>query len=628
MERNANPLAVHRYRHKSRVFLETFSKAGVTSGLAFYIALHAYAAAMLHSAGILPETIYPTLVFDALLGGGCFLLLATCGRGKLGPLVEWLSWMIVNVITVYAWIFFVEYLRFPDPEFPPGDEFAFMFSLPFQYFPVLAVLFITWCGILLFALGYIIASGIGAIASFARRGAQLRPARPSSRVKSSIAFASILAMMLLAPLVTNMVVAEGTVKRTISVVDTNASCNLCVWDLPNFLDAARIGTTTDINVTALSTNQTRILNAFGAMNTTFYASLGISTEVQRNTTIAWLKVLDAFNLTMCWTIWDYSGNFPGPGYPDSWIQTARDVLEFVIASNITNVIGICADSEASVDAPPAAYWANISKYDAFLKEVQANASLAHPDPARGTFETVLCYGYPALEDFVDGDQDLVTWRRDLGLPPGSWTDHHFMLYRLSPADNPSYLHNYLVLAKKYLGTSASVPIVGLTGVDWFAEGYTEGLNSHPRKTMPYHYDGIDGWAAMKREILYPKALGFHQVSVFHLNSYGNPAVIEGYGLLDYYGIDAIEDLAASWNAGLTIEYPISSMQFRIARQGFFNPNAGVIYDLFTNTESIVVLICLLAITIAYPSLKAAAQRLFPASFHVLERWGERPPAER
>jgi hypothetical protein len=617
MERNKNPLAVHRYRHKSRVFLESFAKVGVTSGLSFYIALHVYTALVLFSVGILPETIYPTLVFDAVLGGGCFLLLATCGRGKFGPLVEWLSWLIVSVVTIYAWIFFVEYLKFPEPEYPITEEFGLLFQLPFQYFPVLTVVFVIWCGVLLFAFGYIVASGIGAIVSFSTHGARLQPARPKSRVKSGIIFQVLLVIALMAPLVTYMTVAEGTVKRTISIVDTNPNCNLCVWDLPNFLNSARIGTSTNINVSMLSTNQTRILNAFASMNTTFYANLGISDQANINQTIAWLKVLDAFNLTMCWTIWDYTGNFPGPGYPDSWILSARRVLEFVVANGITNVVGICADSESSVDAPPAAYWENITKYDNFLKEIKTNASLAHP--AGGTFETVLCYGYPALEDFVDGDQDLVVWRRDFGLPPNSWTDHHFMLYRLSPADNPSYLHNYLVLAKKYLGTSAAVPIVGLTGVDWFAEGYTEGLNSHPRTTMPYHYDGIDGWEAMKREILYPKAMGFHRVSVFHLNSYGNPNVIEGYGLLDYYGIDAIEDLAASWNAGLTIEYPISSMHVRISRQGFFNPNAGVIYDLFTNTESIVVLIILLALVFGYATIKAAAPKLFPSSYRIVER---------
>jgi len=490
-----------------------------------------------------------------------------------------------------------------------------------SYFPETTVLLLAWSVAILHGVGYIFGAGIGAIVSFFTHGATLRPARPKSRIKSGLVFQALLAIIIVAPLITTLTVAEGTVKRTISIVDTNDDCNLCVWDLPNFLGAASIGTTTDIDVGLLSTDQARILNAFGAMNTTFYASLGISNQAQRNQSIAWLKVLDAFNLTMCWTIWDDSGDFPGPGYPESWIQHARAVLEFVIAENLTNVIGICADSEASIDEPAGVYWAKIGMYDAFLKEVQTNASLAHPDPARGTFETVLCYAPQALQDFVDGDQDIVVGDRELGLPPDSWTDHHFMLYRLDPGDNPSYLHNYLVLAKKYLGTGAAVPIVGLTGVDWFAEGYTDGNNSLDRKPQLYHYDGIDGWDAMKREILYPKAMGFHSVSVFHLNSYGNTSVIEGFGLLDYYGIDAIEDLATSWHAGLTIEYPISSLDFQIGRQGFFNPNAAVIYDLYTNPESLAVLICLLAITIAYPAFKAAAQKLFPGSYRVLERHG-------
>ncbi|MEX2715971.1 MAG: hypothetical protein Q6370_006685 [Candidatus Sigynarchaeota archaeon] len=602
-----NPLAVHRYQHKSRVFLESFAKASIASGLAFVVVLHVYTAAVLFCNDILPETIYPTLVFDGFLGGGCFVLLATCGRGNLGPLVEWLSWLVTSVVTVYAWIFFYEYLGSLD--------------LALSYFAGTTLLLLAWSVAILIGVGYLFGAGIGAIVSFFQHGAMLRPARPITRVKSGLAFLSLLAVILVAPLVTDLAVAEGTVKRTISIVDTNDDCNLCVWDLPNFLGNAQVPGTQNIDLGMLTLDQNRTLMAFGAMNTTFYASLGIGNQAQRNQTIAWLKVLDAFNLTMCWTIWDDSGDFPGPGYPESWIRHAREVLEFVIAENLTNVIGICADSEANIDAPYNVYRANIDMYDAFLKEVQTNASLAHPNPARGTFETVLCYGPQALQDFVDGDQELVVGRRELGLPPNSWTDHHFMLYRLDPADNPSFLHNYLVLAKKYLGTGAAVPIVGLTGVDWFAEGYTEGNNSLDRKPQRYRYDGVDGWDAMKREILYPKAMGFHAVSVFHLNSYGDPTRIEGFGLLDYYGIDAIEDLAASWHAGLTIVYPISSMNFKIGRQGFFNPNAAVIYDLYTNDESLVVLICLLAITIAYPALKAAAPKLFPGSYRVLERHG-------
>ena len=61
---------------------------------------------------------------------------------------------------------------------------------------------------------------------------------------------------------------------------------------------------------------------------------------------------------------------------------------------------------------------------------------------------------------------------------------------------------------------------------------------------------------MKREIFFSKAMGFYTVSVFHLNSYNSPGKIENFGLLDYYGVDAIEELAAEWFLPKTIEYPI------------------------------------------------------------------------
>jgi hypothetical protein len=603
-----NLLAQHRYQHGSRVFLEAFTKGGVISGLVFVIVLHVYTALVLFFNGLLPETIYPTLVFDACVGGGSILSLIACGRGKRGALAEWLSYLTTCAITIYAWIWFIEYL----------DPFDSSLS-PFLYFPEMTVLLLAWCVVLLVSFGYILGAGIGAMVRFFQNGRVIRPAKARSRLMSVLAFAIPLAVVLISQPLTIAVIAEGTVKRTITVVDTNDTCTLSVWDLPDFLDVANIPSTTDINLTKLSLNQTRILNAFGTMNTTFYGQLQIGTPSLANQTISRLKVLDSFNLSVCWTIWDEINGFPGPEYPEIWINNARDALEFLIAKNITNVIGICADSEAGIEMTPDEYWSSIHVYDDFLKEVQSNASLAHPDPARGTFETVLCYAPQALQDFVDGDQDIVVWDGELGLPPNSWTDYHFMLYRLSPADNPSYLHIYLVLAKKYLGTSASVPIVGLTGVDWFAEGYTDGLNTIDRMPQRYHYDGIDGWDAMKREILYPKAMGFHSVSVFHLNSYGNLSLIEGYGLLDYYGVDAIEDLAASWNEGLTIEYPISSLDFRIRRQGFFNPNAAVIFDLFTNSESFIVLSCLLGITVVYPILKVLARWLFPDSYRVVER---------
>ncbi len=129
-------------------------------------------------------------------------------------------------------------------------------------------------------------------------------------------------------------------------------------------------------------------------------------------------------------------------------------------------------------------------------------------------------------------------------------------------------------------------IVGLTGVAWFAEAYFNGTYDPLGSThiQQYEYDGIDGWAAMKREIFVCKALEFQTISVFHLNSYHKPGEIEYYGLLDYYDLGKIEELATEWTQPKTVQYPICSLSFDLTRDGTFVPNGDFIYDLETNLE--------------------------------------------
>lgn len=90
---------------------------------------------------------------------------------------------------------------------------------------------------------------------------------------------------------------------------------------------------------------------------------------------------------------------------------------------------------------------------------------------------------------------------------------------------------------------------------------------------------------MKREILIAKAMGFHTVSLFHLNKYGDdPTVWENYGLLDYYGIEKIEELANDWNQEKSVEYPVSSLSNKLSTRGLFSPHDELIYDIIQNFE--------------------------------------------
>ena len=176
-----------------------------------------------------------------------------------------------------------------------------------------------------------------------------------------------------------------------------------------------------------------------------------------------------------------------------------------------------------------------------------------------------------------------------------------MLFR---SVNTAVLHNYNIILKEYLGVNIAAPIVGVTGTEWFAEGYFDGdYETFGHSKQEYDYDGIDGWDAMKREILYCKAMGFYTVSVFHLNSYGNKSVVEGYGFLDYYGLENIEELANEWHKPKTIEYPISCLKFELRRAGFFAPNGELVYDLQTNVEMYITRIAITLVVIGYSMWK-------------------------
>jgi hypothetical protein len=376
---------------------------------------------------------------------------------------------------------------------------------------------------------------------------------------------------------------EGQIIRTVEWEDTNAECSLVMWDLPPF--SAQVGSTQEIDLGLLSDEANRTLAAFEAMNTTFFAMLHIQSEAARNQSIATMKLVDAFGLGMVWTIWyTDSDEYPTAKNAEDWIGSARAALEFAVAEGLTNVVGIGADSEGWADVSAAEYYAAIGEYDEFLREVQTNASLAHPDPARGTFETVLTFAPYVLTDLLDGDTGMTEYQRKWGLPPFSWTQHHFMTYRQSNSQAPHIYYNYLVLMRETLGTVAATPIAGLAGVNWFAEGYFAGTAELFYGPQPHSYDGIDGWDALKREIFVAKAMGFRQVSVFKLNSYGVEGTQENYGLLDYYGVEALEDLAAEWNAPKTVVYPITSEAMEIGQRGMFGSNAEIRYDLLLNWE--------------------------------------------
>lgn len=561
--------------HPIHTGITAFMKATNVGGILFILIWHTYTAILLAMSGIIPEIILPTLIFDYLFLGGCLVLWLLVGKGQRGGLLQWLSYVTAEVFNVLVLIWQIE-------QFDLFTEYAI-------YFIPNTVLLWVWLIFLCFSLLYLLLVPFAALIQVLRR--KLKPDFSwvkRSRVRGLVPLVVPFLMLSLAFPLATAYVNEGTVKRVVEIEDTNTNASFSIWDFPAI--SAQIGSSQEINLTALTETQNRTLTAFGKMNTTFYGQISFGTELQANTTIAYLKLLDAFNLTVCATIWyTVDSGFPGPANAANWVAVARSTLEFLIANGITNVIGICSDSESEAECTPSEYWGYVATYDAFLKEVQTNVSLRHPDPARGTFETVLCFDPRALIDLVDGpenDVDIIFGRRNLGMPPFSWTKYHFMLYRLNIHANTAELYNYLLLGKKYLGVDRMAPIVGLTGVEWFAEGYFNGTYDPcgAKILQPYNYDGIDGWAAMKREIFVCKAMGFHSVSVFHLNSYNCPGKIENYGLLDYYGLIKVEELAAEWIQTKIVRYPISGLNFDLKRAGFFNPNGDFIYDLETNLE--------------------------------------------
>ncbi len=562
------------------------TKATAISGMSIIFISHIYTAVVLANTNAMNDNIWTTLSFDLMFFGGFLILWLVAGKGQYGKFFEWVAYLVPMLYNIWTWTW-------------KNEQFDFLAGFS-AYFPVNSSLMIIWMIFYFIAMLYLLLAILfglikGVIQSVKKKKSNYSSNLFSKSILSKKALVLILPLIMisLAIPMTAWIQDKGNVKRTIILEDTNEDCSLAIWDFPQF--TAQVNDTKEIDLTLLSEHQNRTLTAFGKINTTFYGQLLFDTQIQANRSIALMKTLESFNCSACATIWyedieDDDIHFPGPLYPENWIGVARKNLEFVIDNNITNVEGICMDSESQADVPPEKYWENVEKYDTFLKEVQTNGSLENPNPHLNKFETVLCFVAMAALDKVDGDSDLVYGSRYLGLPPTSWTQYHFMQYRMHPSMTPTEIYSYNTLSLDYLGGDVVTPTVGLTGVEWFAEGYFEGNNDDIAdfEDQEYDYDGIDGWKAMKREILFCKAQGFNQVSVFHLNSYNSPGAVEDYGLLDYYGVEKIEELANEWNQPKTIEYPIFGVDFKLSRGGFYQPFGVFQFDLMVNTEMYVV----------------------------------------
>jgi hypothetical protein len=565
------------YRTKNK-FFEMWKNLAKATNIAFFsltLINHSYAAILLILSSAIPEIYLTTIIFEFFMCGGGIFLLSIAGRGQRGVVLEWLSFFIINFYNAFILIWQIEQFD--------------LFKIYALNFPLNTLFLYFWIIMLIFSLMYLVLVLFISLSRVLLKRVTINHInRKIVSVKNIILITIPILMMIFALPITDLYVNEGTVKKVISIPDTNTNCTLCVWDLPNA--NAQIGSSQDIDINSLTDEENRTLYAFGRMNTTFVGLIFFDTESEANFTISRLKTFHYYNLSVYATIWYAGEKFPGPTGAQIWVDNARKTLEFLIDNNIKNVLGICADSESESECTPEEYWEYISLYDDFIKEVQTNVSLRHPDLAKGTFDTVLCFEPRALMDALDGDYDIVFGRENLGLPPSSWTKYHIMSYRTDINDNTAWLHNFNLLALKYFGKDIYTPIVGLAGVYWFDEGYYEGTYNRfdSEKTQLYDYDGIDGWAAMKREIFYCKALGFKTVSVFKLYSYGSDGVVEDYGIWDQYGLEKIEELAAEWNIPKTIDYPISSIQFDLRRAAFFNPNGELIYDLQTNIEMYIV----------------------------------------
>ena len=568
-------------------FIDTFLKGVIIGSLFFFLILHIYIAFLLYVGGVLPELIWPTMIFVLMASAGVGLLILFGEKGGRRPMVAWLGYVGALVICVFEWSWRLGYY----------DHLGYAFT----FFPASIILIGIWGVLLGAAVFYTIGYGAVGLICFLKKKITitLNPNK-MQRILTLVAVLGPLLLFGLSETTANWYANEGVVKRTISIKDENHNCSLSMWDQPKIY-GAQIGNTTEIDLTKLTVDENRTLLAFTKMNTTFYSYLSYGAEIQANRTIAYMKMLDAFNLTMIFTIFyeNHSG-FPIAMWPEDWIGHARKTLEFFIDNNITNALGITADSEGAANTTEEEYNRNIGIYDTFIKETQTNASLRHPDPDRATFDVVLTFEHRALIDYMDGDQDIIRGQRKFGMPPDSWTHYHFMLYRMANSDGPIWLYNFLTLMKNNMDLATSAPIVGLTGLQWFAEGYFDGTNEHFHwEPQDKPYDGADGWEAMRREIILGKAMGFYSVSVFHLRSYGTEGTLEYTGLLDYYGIEALEELAAIWDAETTVEIPVTSNGVRLSKNGFFNPNEDFKYDVITNLEMIgLQIVILLIITLA------------------------------
>jgi hypothetical protein len=572
----------------------------VVLGLIFFITgIYGYCYYVLVANGVVWESIFPTLIFLVMTDCGAILALVMKPRPKG---LRYVGIIVASLIEFLYWIYAEQLI--PVEKFLLPSVFLWIWGLL-----LIGAFSIAFVGFL----AEIVSAGLRKRMAVIKGGRKAEktlspklPYRQSILILLQIAL-PILTIIFAAPAAEAF--ATPRITGTVTLVDNNSNCNFSIWDGPLGI-STQIGNTTEINLSNLTADQVRYLTAFGRMHTTFYMYLPFETPLEANATIAYLKTLAAFNCSVVFTVWyspPYSG-FVSPEHPENWVANARKALKFAIAANCTNVVGITADAEGGSDLALEAYQTNVAIYDAFLQEVQSNASLRHPDPKRGTFDTVLTVYETLITDEIDGDTDYQTYGSALGLPPYSWSKRHYMLYR--GAGNierwPVWLYNYLMLLKNTQGTENTAPIVGLPGCQWFCEGWLGDQATNPNGTCPDYgvgypgssYDGVDGWDAMLREILLPKAMGFREVNVFHLNHYGT-GVIEEHVLLDYYGVDKIEDLAELWvNGGSVIEFPLGTFRFQMSRDDMFGDHGIIVMDIIANLESVIFSgFCLLGVII-------------------------------
>ena len=75
---------------------------------------------------------------------------------------------------------------------------------------------------------------------------------------------------------------------------------------------------------------------------------------------------------------------------------------------------------------------------------------------------------------MDGELEGMIGHKMWGLPPDSWTDFHFMMYRSSNDDHLGNFYASATVLKNVMGVENTVPIVEITGYGRFLDGYFNG----------------------------------------------------------------------------------------------------------------------------------------------------------